>query len=55
MHETCRCGGIKPFKKSRRLTYSDQLQETGVKREIMVNWGGSEVKRLLLPAEQEVN
>lgn len=35
-------------------SYSDQLQETGGKRQLMVNRGDSEVKGLLLRAEDEV-
>lgn len=35
-------------------SYGDQLQETGGKRQIIVNWGDSEVKGLLLRAEDEV-
>lgn len=37
-----------------RLTYSNQLQVTGVKREIMEYWGDSEVKQLLLKTEDQV-
>lgn len=47
--------GFKPVKKRQRLTSSDQLQVTGLKREIMAIWGGKEVKELLLRAESEVN
>lgn len=51
-HEICYCGGFKPesetLKKRKALTYSHQLQVTGVKRGIMADWVDSEVKELLL-------
>lgn len=30
---------FRPVRKTKRLIYIDQLQVTGVKREVMANWG----------------
>lgn len=46
--------GLKPVKGS-KLLCSDQLQVTCTEREVMENWGDSEVREFLLPAEDKVN
>lgn len=51
----CYCRRCAPVKKRQRLTYGDQLQETGVNGEIMMNWGHNEVRELHLWAEDKVN
>lgn len=48
MYESCYCRRFQTVKKSLRVTYSDRLPVTGVKREIIEYWGDSEDKELLL-------